>query len=67
MEIFGVTSGNMVISRMSLLLVYVQILQVQAINETIDVFPKWFLDDVANTGYMKHNIDMLHEYLLLLF
>lgn len=24
--------------------------QVDAINGTIDIFPKWFLDDVANVG-----------------
>ena len=24
--------------------------QVEAINGTIDIFPKWFLDDVTNVG-----------------
>lgn len=25
-------------------------IQIEAINGTVDIFPKWFLDDVANVG-----------------
>ncbi len=30
--------------------VLVFLLQVEAINGTVDFIPKWFLDDVANVG-----------------